>query len=134
MTRTLTLVASDANSHLEKKNRQSTSANNNALLQADFYPEAIAAYLAETFQTNDPMFMMDAVGAVARARGFARLAHETGMLERDLSLDLGSLGEPRFATIILILAALGVSFAAVPRKPTPTSNDLGPSNSPNRKA
>lgn len=31
--------------------------------------EAIAAYLSEAFETNDPGFITEAIGTVARARG-----------------------------------------------------------------
>jgi probable addiction module antidote protein len=42
-------------------------------------PEAIAAYLSEAFETNDPGFVTDAIGIVARARGMSALAKDTGL-------------------------------------------------------
>ena len=41
-------------------------------------PETIAAYLTEAFDTNDPAFISLAIGTVAKAKGMAHVAGETG--------------------------------------------------------
>ena len=42
-------------------------------------PEAIADYLSEAFETGDEKFIAEALGAVARAKGMAGIATETGL-------------------------------------------------------
>ena len=41
--------------------------------------EAMAAYMTEALETGDPGFVVDALGAVARARGMTEVAREAGV-------------------------------------------------------
>jgi probable addiction module antidote protein len=80
-------------------------------------PEDIAAYLGAALEEGDPKLIVAALGDVARARGMAELARETGLsresLYRSLSLD----GNPEFATVLRILQALGLRLEARPVTP-----------------
>ena len=80
-------------------------------------PEDIAAYLAAALEEGDPKLIVAAIGDLARARGMAELARETGLslesLYRSLSLD----GNPEFATVLRILNALGLRLEARPSTP-----------------
>ena len=42
-------------------------------------PEVIAEYLSEAFLTGDEKFAADALGNVARAKGMAGIAKDTGL-------------------------------------------------------
>jgi probable addiction module antidote protein len=46
--------------------------------------EAISAYLEEALMTDDPAFIAQALGTVARARGMSRIAKETGLSRESL--------------------------------------------------
>jgi probable addiction module antidote protein len=77
-------------------------------------PEDIAAYLAAALEEGDPKLIVAALGDVARVKGMADLARDTGLsresLYRSLSLD----GNPEFATVLRILTALGLRLEARP--------------------
>jgi len=75
-------------------------------------PEAIAAYLTEAFETNDPAFITDAIGTVARARGMTAVAKEAGLARENLYRALSSEGHPEFGTVIKVLASFGVHLHA----------------------
>ncbi|WP_157017481.1 addiction module antidote protein [Mesorhizobium xinjiangense] len=79
--------------------------------------EAIAAYLEEAFATNDPAFILKALGTVARARSMSRLAEETGMSRTSLYKALSGEGRPEFATILKVARALGLDMTVKPHMP-----------------
>ena len=78
-------------------------------------PEAIAAYLSEAFETNDPGFITEAIGTVARARGMSALAKDTGLSRENLYKALSSEGHPEFSTVMKVLGLLGVELHAQPK-------------------
>jgi probable addiction module antidote protein len=78
-------------------------------------PEAIAAYLSEAFETNDPGFITEAIGTVARARGMSALAKDTGLSRENLYKALSSEGHPEFSTVMKVLGSLGVELHAQPK-------------------
>ncbi|MBR0689883.1 putative addiction module antidote protein [Bradyrhizobium manausense] len=78
-------------------------------------PEAIAAYLSEAFETNDPSFVTDAIGIIARARGMSALAKDTGLSRENLYKALSSEGHPEFSTVMKVLGSLGVELHAQPK-------------------
>jgi len=76
-------------------------------------PDAVAAYLTEAFETGDPAFITDAIGVVARAVGMSRIAKAAGVSRESLYRSLSADGHPEFATVMKVLAALGVEIKAV---------------------
>ncbi len=76
--------------------------------------EAQAEYLTAALETGDPKFIRDAVGVVARARGMAKIARETGLSRESLYKALGETGNPEFATVMRIVRALGLTLSAHP--------------------
>ena len=44
--------------------------------------EAIAVFMAEAFKTNDVAYISHALGVVARAKGMAQIAVQTGLSAR----------------------------------------------------
>ena len=60
--------------------------------------EAISAYLEEALETDDPAFITQALGTVARARGMSQIAKETGLSRESLYKALSAEGNPEFST------------------------------------
>ena len=80
-------------------------------------PEAIAEYLSAAFEDGDPKLIAAALGDVARARGMADVARETGLSRESLYRALSADGNPTLSTMLAVGKALGVSFAAKPTEP-----------------
>lgn len=74
---------------------------------------AINAALA----SGDPTLVVDALGGIARARGMTQIAKETGLARESLYRSLGASGNPEFATVLKIIAALGLRLEARPNSP-----------------
>jgi probable addiction module antidote protein len=80
----------------------------------------IVAYLNQVLAEGDPSAVIAALGTVARARGMAKLALDTGLGRESLYKALSSDGNPSFKTVLNVAAALGYRFnvSAVPgRRP-----------------
>ena len=75
-------------------------------------PERQAAYINAAFETDDMKFIRDALGLVARARGMAQVAKETGLSRESLYKALGSSGNPEFGTVVRLMPALGLKLSA----------------------
>ncbi|MGP9810611.1 addiction module antidote protein [Rhodopseudomonas sp. NSM] len=78
-------------------------------------PEMIAEYLTEAFESEDPVLITKAIGAVARAKGMSGVAEDTGLSRENLYRALGGDAKPEFATVLRGLHALGISLVAQPR-------------------
>jgi probable addiction module antidote protein len=76
--------------------------------------EARAEYMTAALETGDAEFVRDAVGVVARARGMAMIAKDTGLSRESLYKALGKNGNPGFATVMRIVRALGLTLSARP--------------------
>ena len=71
---------------------------------------AIAAYLNEALRSQDPQFLLAALGDVARARGMTGVARLAGLGRENLYKSLASAGNPRVKTLFRVAAVLGVRF------------------------
>lgn len=76
--------------------------------------ESIAAYLEAAFEIGDPAFILTAINDVARARGIADIAGETGLTRQALYKALGPQGNPRLSTLMAVLKTLGVRLSVAP--------------------
>lgn len=76
--------------------------------------EIIAAYLSDAIEDPDPDAILDAIATVARARGMAKLAKDSGLGRESLYKTLSPGAKPRYETIMKIIKALGVKLQAVP--------------------
>jgi probable addiction module antidote protein len=83
--------------------------------------EAQAEYITAAYETGDPEFIRDAYNVVARARGMARIAEETGLSRESLYKALGEKGNPEFGTVMRINRALGIMLSARLVKSSDTS-------------
>lgn len=70
--------------------------------------EMMAAYLAAAMEDPNPDVFLTALSDVARARGMAQLAKDTGLCRESLYKTLAPGSKPRFETIMKITKALGV--------------------------
>jgi len=70
--------------------------------------EMIAEYLAACLEDSNPDVFLHALGEVAKARGVAQLAKETGLSRESLYKTFSAGTKPRFETILKITNALGV--------------------------
>lgn len=78
--------------------------------------EAIEEYVAAAFETEDPAFIAQCLGTVARARNMSQLSREIGMSRPALYKALSGEGNPEFATIMKVLQALGIKLT--PKTPS----------------
>jgi probable addiction module antidote protein len=76
--------------------------------------EQIAAYLDDIFESGDPDLIVTAIGDVARARGMAKIADDTGRGRESLYKSLSQGGNPSFETILRVLFSLGFGIRPVP--------------------
>lgn len=70
--------------------------------------EMIAEYLAACLEDPNPDVFLGALGEVAKARGVAQLAKDTGLSRESLYKTFSPGTKPRFETILKITNALGV--------------------------
>lgn len=89
--------------------------------------ESIAAYMSDALESEDPGFIADALGVVARARGMSEVAREAGVSRESLYRSLSTDGNPEFATVLCVIRALGLRLSAVPagREKTPERSSTG---------
>ena len=70
---------------------------------ANYLQESLNSALAD----NDPSYLTQALGTVARARGMTELARTSGLSRESLYKSLSADGNPEFATILRVLHAMG---------------------------
>ena len=75
-----------------------------------------AAYLQAMIDEsgNDPKMIAVALGDVARARGMTQVARDAGIAREALYRALWPEGNPEFATVVKVLAALHLKIAVQP--------------------
>jgi probable addiction module antidote protein len=75
---------------------------------------AIAAYIEAVLEDGDPGLVAAAIGDIARARGMAQIAKETGRSRESLYRALSDRGNPELATLMGVLKALGLQLSVKP--------------------
>ena len=73
---------------------------------------AIATFMAEALATRDPGYIAHALGVVARAKGMAQIAEQTGLSREQLYRSLSERGNPTLKTTIAVMKALGIELTA----------------------
>lgn len=76
--------------------------------------EAIAAYMTEALDTNDPGFIADALGVIARAQGMTQVARAAGLSRESLYRTLSPEGNPELGTLLRVLTVLGLRLTVRP--------------------
>ena len=78
--------------------------------------ETIAEYLSAVMEKNDLDLMLAAVGDVAKARGMAKIARDSGLGRESLYKAFAPGAKPRFDTVMKVLQALGLKLHAEPTR------------------
>jgi|ERR1039458_1263301 probable addiction module antidote protein len=73
--------------------------------------EAINAYMEEALETDDPAFIAQALGTIARSRGMSQIAKKAGLSRESLYKALSTDGNPEFGTVIRVMQALGLKLS-----------------------
>lgn len=76
--------------------------------------EDMAAYLEAALEEGDAALVAAALGDIARAKGMTQLARDTGLGRESLYKALSASGNPEFATVMKVVAALGLKLHARP--------------------
>jgi probable addiction module antidote protein len=74
--------------------------------------KVIAEYLNAALEDENPDVFLIAVGDVAKARGMAQLAKDTGLGRESLYKALAPGTKPRYDTVLKLVRALGVELHA----------------------
>ena len=74
--------------------------------------EEQAALLAAAFASGDAVVVTAALGIIARSRGIAQVARDTGLSREALYKATGADGNPTLATLLSILRVTGLKLSA----------------------
>jgi probable addiction module antidote protein len=74
--------------------------------------QAIAAFMAEAFETEDAAYIAHALGVVARAKGMKQIAKDTGFSREQLYRSSSATGNPTLKTTIAVVKSLGIELTA----------------------
>jgi probable addiction module antidote protein len=78
--------------------------------------EAIADYIADALDDDEPSALVRALGTVARARGMTQIARETGLARGALYRALSDSGNPEIETLRRILKTMNLRLTVEPIK------------------
>jgi probable addiction module antidote protein len=70
-----------------------------------------AHYLDAVLADGDASEIADAIGVVARSQGMAAIAEQSGLSRETLYRTLSEVGNPRLATLISVLRAMGLRLS-----------------------
>ena len=76
--------------------------------------ETIAEYLNLALEDQNPEMLLLAIGNIARARGMAQVAQDSGLGRESLYKALSDGAKPRYDTLLKVMRALGVKLHAEP--------------------
>ena len=77
-----------------------------------FSEKDMAAYLEAALYEGDPSLVVQALGAIAKARGMAQISKDTGLRRENLYKALSPEGNPEFNTVLKVVKALGIRLHA----------------------
>jgi probable addiction module antidote protein len=76
--------------------------------------EDTAAYLEPALEEGDPALVAAALGDIARAKGMTQVARDAGPGRESLYKALSASGNRELATVMKVIAALGLKLHAAP--------------------
>jgi len=76
--------------------------------------EAMSEYLSQVLEDGDSDELIRALGYIAKAKGMAMIAKESGLGRESLYKALAPCAKPRFDTILKVVKALGIKLHAEP--------------------
>ena len=74
----------------------------------------VIAYLDAALAENDPQLVTAALGDIARSKGMATVAADSGLGRESLYKSMSESGTPEFATVLKVITALGLRLQAIP--------------------
>jgi probable addiction module antidote protein len=74
--------------------------------------KAVASFMAEAFETEDAGYIAHALGVVARAKGMAQIAKDTGLSREQLYRSFSENGNPTLKTTLAVMKVLGIELTA----------------------
>jgi len=77
--------------------------------------EAIAEYLSQVLADGDTDEFIRAIGHIAKAKGMAQIAKDTGLGRESLYKAFRPNAKPRFDTVIKVINAFSLQLSATPR-------------------
>lgn len=94
------------------ENQTDSLSNGNRISgRGDEVPQA----LNDALDTGDMTRIMTVLGDTARARGIARVAHETGLGRESLYKSMRPTSRPSLATVLKVIWSLGLGIQVFPR-------------------
>lgn len=72
-------------------------------------------YLQLALDDGSPALVADALGAIARAKGMAGVAHKAGLGRESLYKALSATGNPELGTVLKVIRALGLELRVATR-------------------
>ena len=78
--------------------------------------EVISEYLSLVLEENNPALLLRAIGHIAKARGMAKIAAESGLGRESLYKALNENAQPRFETVMKVLGAMNIKMKFTPVK------------------
>ena len=77
--------------------------------------EAIAEYLSQVLEGEDTDEFIRAIGHIAKAKGMAQIAKDTGLGRERLYKAFRPNAKPRFDTVIKVMNSFSLQLSASPR-------------------
>ncbi len=77
--------------------------------------EAIAEYLSQVLEVGDNEEFLRAIGHIAKAKGMAQIANDTGLGRESLYKAFRPNAKPRFDTVMKVINALKLQLHTQPR-------------------
>lgn len=74
--------------------------------------EEIAFFMADALETGDSAYIAKALGVVARAKGMAQIASQTGLSREQLYRSFSEDGNPTLKSTLAVMKALGIGLTA----------------------
>ncbi|MCY4150330.1 MAG: putative addiction module antidote protein [Gammaproteobacteria bacterium] len=74
--------------------------------------QAIACFMEDAFESNDPACVAQALGVAARARGMTEIARQTGPSREQLCRSFSKEGNPTLRSTLAVMQALGIRMSA----------------------
>jgi probable addiction module antidote protein len=74
--------------------------------------ETIAEYLSQVLADGNTDELLEAIGNIAKAKGMAQIAADTGLGRESLYKSFQAGSKPRIDTVLKVLSSLGVKLQA----------------------
>ena len=72
----------------------------------------IAFFMSDAFATGDAGYVAKCLGVVARAKGMAEIASQTGLSREQLYRSFSENGNPTLKSTLAVMKALGIDLSA----------------------